>query len=143
MYYRRMDGVGLYLLGRRLMKLGEQAVPPSASTRMPVSTRSVLVDVLTHPGTSVGEVAGRTGFPQSLVSAAISYLRANGALVTAPDPVDRRRTLASGAPDLPARVAQVGTGTIDSVLASATTDPEAAHALLDRLATLLRDPDPT
>ena len=60
-----MNGLELYLLGRRLMKLGEEALPPSGLDNMAASVRSVLTDVFSHPGSSVSEIVERTGFPQA------------------------------------------------------------------------------
>jgi DNA-binding MarR family transcriptional regulator len=87
----------LFLLGRKLMKLGEESIPPSPRTRAAggVSTtiRLVMADISYHPGSSVSEITERTGFPQSLVSLAVAKLRDFGVVVTQPDPTDRRRTL--------------------------------------------------
>jgi hypothetical protein len=85
----------LFLLGRKLMKLGEEAIPPSPRAAEGVSTsvRLVMADIAYHPGSSVSEITERTGFPQSLVSLSVARLRDFGAVVTEPDPADRRRTL--------------------------------------------------
>jgi DNA-binding MarR family transcriptional regulator len=85
----------LFLLGRKLMKLGEEAIPPSLGAAGGVSTsvRLVMADIAYHPGSSVSEITERTGFPQSLVSLSVARLRDFGAVVTGPDPADRRRTL--------------------------------------------------
>jgi hypothetical protein len=85
----------LFLLGRKLMKLGEDAIPPSPRAAGPVSTsvRLVMADIAYHPGSSVSEITERTGFPQSLVSLSVAKLRDFGAVLTGPDPADRRRTL--------------------------------------------------
>jgi hypothetical protein len=85
----------LFLLGRKLMKLGEQAIPPSPRAAGGVSTsvRLVMADIAYHPGSSVSEITDRTGFPQSLVSLSVAKLRDFGAVLTEPDPADRRRTL--------------------------------------------------
>jgi hypothetical protein len=85
----------LFLLGRKLMKLGEEAIPPSPRAEGGVSTsvRLVMADIAYHPGSSVSEITERTGFPQSLVSLSVATLRGFGAVVTEPDPADRRRTL--------------------------------------------------
>jgi DNA-binding MarR family transcriptional regulator len=87
-----VNGFDLYVLGRRLMRLGQDATPRAGIHRLPTSVQLVLVDVGDHPGSSVSEVVARTGLPQSLVSAAIARLREGGALTTEIDPNHRRRT---------------------------------------------------
>jgi len=134
-----VNGFDLYVLGRRLMRLGQEATPRAGMHRLPTSVQLVLVDVGDHPGTSVSEVVARTGLPQSLVSAAIARLRDGGALVTETDPADRRRTLVRPSPRIPARRAKVPTTPLASVLGPALglEDPdEIAHVvgLLDELA---------
>jgi hypothetical protein len=85
----------LFLLGRKLMKLGEEAIPPSprAGDAVSTSVRLVMADIAYHPGSSVSEITERTGFPQSLVSMSVARLRDFGTVVTEADPADRRRTL--------------------------------------------------
>lgn len=80
----------LFLLGRRLMQIAEQALPQGKAA---TSLRLVLIDVAYHPGSSISEITERTGFPQSLVSLSVAKLRDIGVVETAPDPADRRRTL--------------------------------------------------
>ncbi len=41
----------------------------SPATWSPTSVRMILVNVSEHPDSSIGEIASRTGFPQSHVSA--------------------------------------------------------------------------
>ncbi len=88
-----MNGIELFRLGRRLIKLGVLALPPSEFRELPTSVRMVLVDVLEHPGSTIGQIVGRTGFPQSHVSGAVARLRDSGVLSTQIDPGDRRCTL--------------------------------------------------
>jgi DNA-binding MarR family transcriptional regulator len=83
----------LFLLGRQLMKLGEEAIPSTGYRQLPTSVRVVLADVFDHPDSSITDITTRTGFPQSHVSSAVVALRDRGALVTTIDPNDRRRTL--------------------------------------------------
>jgi DNA-binding MarR family transcriptional regulator len=131
------------LLGRRLMKLGEEAIPPSGFRQMPTSVRSVLVDVYEHPGSSVSEITARTGFPQSHVSASVTRLREAGAVISGSDPADRRRTLVSPNPEVRRGVAALAWEPLEAVLGRAigTGDPAevaeatAALELLDRLLT--------
>ncbi|WP_018686039.1 MarR family transcriptional regulator [Actinokineospora enzanensis] len=139
-----MDGVELFLLGRTLMKIGEEALPTAGLGDQPTNVRSVLIvvsDIRAHPGSAVGEIAARTGLPQSAVSAAVSRLRTAGAIVAEPDPRDRRRLVIQPAPTVSDRVGEVRSTTIDTALAKALdTDPgNVADVvdLLERLATYL------
>jgi DNA-binding MarR family transcriptional regulator len=127
-----MNSIELYLLGRRLMKIAEESMP-AGDDDLPASVRSVLLDVVAHPNSSIGEIVERTGFPQSHVSASVARLRAiAAALETVPDPDDKRRTLVRPAPGTVRRAAQRVAGPIDTAVASAlgTSDPRAARALI-------------
>lgn len=53
---------------------------------------SVTDDVAHHDGTTVGEIASRTGLAQSLVSKMVAQLRDGGVVSTVVDDQDRRRT---------------------------------------------------
>ena len=139
-----VNGVDLFLLGRALMKIGEDALPepPGGSGKYAGSARMVLVvasDIAEHPESAVGEIATRTGLPQSQVSTAIARLKEAGTVFTTPDPADRRRALVSQAPGTSDRLAQVRATGIEDALATAlgTDDParvaEVAQAL-ERLA---------
>ncbi|WP_336211608.1 MarR family winged helix-turn-helix transcriptional regulator [Nonomuraea sp. LPB2021202275-12-8] len=140
-----MNGVDLFLLGRTLMKIAEEAMPTEGIGPHTTSIRTMLVvvsDLRAHTRTSVGEIAGRTGLPQSAVSAAVARLKAANSIVTAPDPADRRRTLIQVAPQVSQRVTEVRAAPIDGPLAAAlgTDDPaELAEviALLETLAARL------
>ncbi|WP_129261672.1 MarR family winged helix-turn-helix transcriptional regulator [Streptomyces sp. M3] len=135
-----MHGVELFLLGRTLMKIGETAMPEpeGGSGRYGGSTRVVLIvasDVAAHPDSAVGEIASRTGLPQSQVSTSVARLKEAGAVVTAPDPADRRRLLVRQTPEPSARVTEVRASTIEDALAAALEDStpedrrEVTHAL--------------
>lgn len=140
-----MTPVRLFLLGRTLMKIGEEALPeppPSADTRR-VGTRAALVvlsDLLGHPDTSVSAIAVRTGLPQSQVSGAVARLKDAGSIVTAPDPADGRRQLIRRAPDVSDRVAEVRASRIDDALAAAlgTDDPGRLREVAEALDVLAR-----
>jgi DNA-binding MarR family transcriptional regulator len=136
-----VNAVKLYLLGRKLMKIAEGALPKPATGGAPASVRMILIDIGEHPDSSVGEIATRTGFPQSHVSASVARLREFGALVTSADPRDRRRTLTRLAPGIAQR-SQRAAVPVDSVLAAAlgSSDPtelDEVTAALDRLAARL------
>ncbi|WP_392670535.1 MarR family winged helix-turn-helix transcriptional regulator [Streptomyces sp. LN785] len=140
-----MNAVELFLLGRTLMKLGEDAMPepPGSADRHPGSTRLTLIvasDIATHPDTAVGEIATRTGLPQSQVSTAVARLKEAGSVLAAPDPSDRRRMLVRQADDRSERVAQVRAAGIGRTLASAlgTDDPERLDQVASALDLLAR-----
>ena len=131
-----MNGVELFLLGRALMKIGEEAMPAPPDGAKPGSTRlilTVLSDIVGHPDSAIGEIARRTGHPQSQVSTAVARLKEAGTVETAPDPADHRRMLVRQARRTSARVAKVRRTTIDAALAAALTD---ASQLSDTLAIL-------
>lgn len=147
MYSGRVNGVDLFLLGRTLMKIGEEAMPtegmvPSTTTQA-ASLRTVLVvvsDLRAHPETSVGEIATRTGLPQSAVSAAIARLKEAGSVVTAPDPADRRRVIIRHAPEISPRVEAVRAAGVEGPLAAAlgTDDPARVAEVVAALEFLAR-----
>jgi hypothetical protein len=135
----------LFHLGRKLMKLSEQAMPPSrlGNGDLATTVRLVGIDVMTHPGSSVSEITERTGFPQSQVSLSVARLRELGALVTAPDPADRRRTLVRPIEGLMEKGMRYAAVPVDQTIAEAIgaqdrdrlPDALAALELLGRLIT--------
>jgi DNA-binding MarR family transcriptional regulator len=133
-----VNGLELYILGRRLMKLGQDATPQAGMHRLPTSVQLVLIDVSEHPDTSVSEVVARTGFPQSLVSAAIARLRDGGALQTSTDPADRRRTLVRVKADIPKKARRVPSKPVEEVIGTALgiDDPAEVTELVAVLADL-------
>jgi DNA-binding transcriptional ArsR family regulator len=139
-----MNGVELFLLGRALMKIGEQALPsPPGAKAAGGSTRTVLVvatDIRDHPDSAIGEIATRTGLPQSQVSTAVARLKEAGSIETAPDPADRRRSIVRPAGELSPRADDVHATTIDGALLAAahTTDPAVLKELTDALDTIAR-----
>jgi ubiquinone/menaquinone biosynthesis C-methylase UbiE/DNA-binding MarR family transcriptional regulator len=139
-----VNGLELFVLGRRLMKIGEEAISRAGFQPLPTSVRSVLVDVFEHPDSSIGEITSRTGFPQSHVSASVAKLTRGGALEATVDPRDRRRTLVRPSPEIRRRAtAQLSAAPIDGALAQALGRPGgqdvgAVVALLDQLAEMLR-----
>ncbi|MBP0455568.1 MarR family transcriptional regulator [Kitasatospora sp. RG8] len=124
-----MNGVELLLLGRTLARIGEDAIPVGAGDGRKGGVRSVVIvmsDVYEHPDSAVGEIAARTGLPQSQVSTAVARLREAGSVVTEADPRDRRRLLVRRAPEVSARRVEVASATVDDALARAlgTDDPQ-------------------
>ncbi|MFF9350198.1 MarR family transcriptional regulator [Streptomyces sp. NPDC014734] len=140
-----MDGVELFLLGRALMKIGEDALPepPGGTGRYAGSTRLVLIvtsDIAAHPDSAVGEIAARTGLPQSQVSVAVARLKEAGSVQTVPDPADRRRVLVRPAAGVSERVAQVRAAGVESALATAlgSDDPQRLSEVAEALDVLKR-----
>ncbi|WP_432174634.1 MarR family winged helix-turn-helix transcriptional regulator [Streptomyces sp. Tue6028] len=137
-----MNGAELFLLGRTLMKIGEEAIPTEGVGRRSTSTRSMLIvmlDVYAHSDTTVGEVSARTGLPQSAVSACVARLKEAGSVLTTTDPADRRRSLLRQNPEITGRRAEVAAAPVDEALGAAlgTDDPAAVAetvALLEQLA---------
>ena len=128
-----MNSVELYLLGRKLMKIAEDALPTPPGG-IPTSIRTILLDIGENPDSSIGEITARTGFPQSHVSAAVSRVRELGVVVTAVDEHDRRRTLVRLAPGIRRR-ARRAEAPVDGALAAAlgTSDREVVDEVLDSL----------
>jgi len=141
-----MNGVELFLLGRTLMKIGEDALPTQGIEGG--GHRAVMVvasDILENADSTVGEIAGRTGLPQSAVSTAVARLREAGSIVATVDPADRRRTLIRQADKISARVAEVRATTIDAALEEAlgADDDDAISEVLAALETLARHLGPS
>ncbi|MBV1854706.1 MarR family winged helix-turn-helix transcriptional regulator [Catellatospora tritici] len=143
-----MNGVDLFLLGRTLMKIGEDAIPAPADGQYQAAERTVLIvaaDVAAHPGSSISEITERTGFPQSAVSGSVARLREAGAVRTRTDPADRRRQLVHPADQVSERVAEIRATGIDVALAAAlgTDDPGRLAEVTAALDTLARRLGPT
>lgn len=131
-----MDAVEVYLLGRKLMKIAETALANDPrSSELPTSVRMVLVDISSHPGSSIGEITARTGFPQSHVSASVARLKEQGVLETTVDTDDGRRTLVRLATSFNERLTTRTPVPIDAALSAkfAGSDPEIQAQVLDAL----------
>jgi DNA-binding MarR family transcriptional regulator len=131
------------------MKLGEEAMPRAGFVRLPSSVQTILIDISEHPDSSISQVVARTGFPQSLVSEAVARLRDRGALITAVDPTDRRRTLVRMSADIRTRMRRAPADSVEPVIAAALgiDDPEelarvisTLQALADRLSAAAQQP---
>ncbi|XVQ14482.1 MarR family winged helix-turn-helix transcriptional regulator [Spirillospora sp. CA-255316] len=138
-----MDGFELYQLGRKLIKLGEQAMPEAGFGRLRATARAVLFDIAENPDSSISDVTARVGFMQSQVSACVARLRDNGVVETVTDPLDRRRTLVRLTTEAMSQASERPPAEIDTALAKAigTTDLaeiERVKNALDVLADLLR-----
>ncbi|WP_405149140.1 MarR family transcriptional regulator [Sphaerisporangium sp. NBC_01403] len=142
-----MNGVDLFLLGRTLMKIGEEALPTEGLGDQPGSIRGVLIvvsDIRAHPGSAISEIVTRTGLPQSAVSAAVARLREAGAVVTEPDTRDRRRLRILPSPEISGRVEQVRSTSIDTALAKVlgAADPHLVAEVVSLLEQLARHLSP-
>src|SRR5262245_5412053 len=96
----------LFRLGRQLSQLAEDAMRPPGSPKTPPGVQLILMEVHAQPDSTIGQLAARTGLPQSYVSESVARLRDQGALATRPDPADGRRTLVGIAPGIPHAVAR-------------------------------------
>jgi DNA-binding MarR family transcriptional regulator len=103
---------------------------------------AIVEDVAHHRGTSIGEIAERTGLAQSLVSTTVSKLRNAGMVDVETDPADRRRARIGVSADARKLFTDRATRPIDAgirqVLPDAR-DEEVARVddLLDELARIL------
>jgi len=111
----------LFVLGRRLMMIAEEALPRNQGA---MSVRLVLIDVAYHPNSSISEITERTGFPQSLVSTAVARLREVGVVESESDPLDRRRTLVRTTPALRTVSSRLDGLTVDDLLADQLSNEE-------------------
>ncbi|MDT3440178.1 MULTISPECIES: MarR family transcriptional regulator [unclassified Pseudofrankia] len=133
-----MDGFELFQLGRRLMKLGEQAIPEVGLHQLSAPTRAVVFDVFGNPGSSISDITARVRFPQSQVSACVARLREAGVVEAVTDPADRRRTLVRPTAEALRRSQDRPPAEIDDALATAigSTDPAEVQRVKDALETL-------
>jgi DNA-binding IscR family transcriptional regulator len=125
----------LYLLGRRLTKIGESAFVGPSISELPPGVALILMDVFAHPGTSISEVVRRTGLPQSHVSKSVARFRNRGAVTSAPDPADGRRTLVTPTAWLIDAVARQTSLPIDAALTNALgeADSDSVKELIEHL----------
>jgi DNA-binding MarR family transcriptional regulator len=133
-----MEAIELVALGRRLQKIGEEALRGGPGAGMPAGPALVLRDVFAHPGTSVNDITARTGLPQGYVSECVAKLRDDLMLATATDPSDRRRTLVRFAPQHAQRVLEAGAVPVDDAIGRALDedDPSAVAEVVRALSDL-------
>ena len=124
-----MDALDLILLGRQLMKIGEETIRGSQTEVLPTGQALVLRDVFANPSSSIMQITARTGMPQSYVSESVARLRERGMLLTAVDPCDGRRTLVRLSEEHPRNVARKGAASVDGALVLALGDPDAVSVL--------------
>ena len=125
MYSWAVDALDLYVLGRRLGKVGEAALEGPDAERLSPAAALVLGDVLTHPGSSISEITDRSGFPQSYVSKCVNVLREQQVVETLADPADGRRTLVRATRPAARRIRQRAKAPLGNLLREAlnTDDP--------------------
>lgn len=111
------------MLGRRLTKIGEEAMRGGHAPQLPAGHALVLRDVLGHPGSSVTDITGRTGLAQSIVSKAIARFQGQGIVEVETDPADGRRTLARVTAGHLRAVRRKGAIPADAALAAALGEP--------------------
>jgi DNA-binding MarR family transcriptional regulator len=138
-----MNAQSLYQLGRWLTKIGEESMQPAGAPVTAPGVRLILMDVFASPDSSIGEIAARTGLPQSYVSESVAGMREKGAFETRVDPSDGRRTLVRVSDAIPKVIARIGAVSVDAALAEALGDADAATtvgliAALEEVATRLR-----
>jgi DNA-binding transcriptional ArsR family regulator len=124
-----VEALDLILLGRRLMKIGEEAMRGSIGGRRPTGQSLVLRDVFANPGNTITKITARTGLPQSYVSESVARLLDDGILETSADPADGRRTLVRVSDEHPHNVIRKGSVSVDGSLADAFGDANAARVL--------------
>jgi DNA-binding transcriptional ArsR family regulator len=124
-----MNALDLYLLGRRLTKVGEEAMRGADAPHVPTGLRLIVTDVAEHPGSPIGEIATRTGLPQSYVSQSVARLKDRGAIETANDPNDGRRTLVRLTRSIPAKAARRARGDRRGARGAAGRVPRAAKSI--------------
>ncbi len=87
-----MTAGALFRLARLLREVALAAARDSDEPPAPPGLVSVTDDIAHHDGTTVGEIAARTGLAQSLVSKTVARLREAGVVNACVDATDRRRT---------------------------------------------------
>lgn len=88
-----MNAGQLHALARLLREIATLATADPGEAPVPGGVLAIVEDIAHHEGTSVGEIASRTGLAQSLVSTTVGAMRDRGILETTSDPNDRRRAL--------------------------------------------------
>ena len=141
-----MNASRLHWLARQLRAVALAVTANAGDERISAGELAIIEDVASHPVTSVGEIAARTRLAQSFVSRVVATLREAGVFVTAPDSVDRRRSLVSIDPATRIQLFRDrGTRPIAEELARVLPgrDPEAiarAAELLEELAAIFESP---
>lgn len=87
-------------LGRALSNAALASMHSSVDNSLTGTEIAVLDCIRVQDGLTVGEIARRSGFAQSRVSAVVADLAGRGLLTISTDPQDRRRSLVEGTPTL-------------------------------------------
>lgn len=90
-----MNAGELHRVARALREIATSASADPGEERVSAGDLAIVEDIAHHDATSVGQIAGRTGLAQSLVSITVASMRAAGVLTSVTDPEDRRRVLIS------------------------------------------------
>jgi len=135
-----MDAVVLHRLGRRLVDLSRDVTTGAATSPFTPAEIALLEHALHHPGSSVGELATRTGIAQSHVSTSLARLRDRGLVQTTADPTDGRVTRVQLSQTARRAIRRRAGTPADDAIAAAVGDRATARRvvrLLDELAELL------
>jgi len=145
-----MDAGQLHRLARVLRQAALAATADSEDGPVSAAVVAVVEDLAHHEGTTVSQIASRTGLAQSQVSTTVADLRAGGIATAEIDAADRRRSLLSLAPGATGHVltSRAARPVDDDVLREVRpeTSPEQLarlRALLQELADLLLDDPPS
>jgi hypothetical protein len=133
---RRPAGTSGQGAGGRGERPGRTSGDPRQAPFLPTGPSLVLRDVFAHPGSSITDITGRTGLPQSYVSESVARLRGQGLLETSADLADGRRTLVRVSAGHPRTVAAKGSAPVDGALAAALGEPDGGPAVAEIVATL-------
>lgn len=133
-----VDALELITLGRRLVKIGEEAMRGGSAIPLSAGHALVLRDVFAHPHSSITDITSRTGLAQSIVSKAVARFHEQGLVETEPDPVDGRRLLVKISARHRREVARKGVASVDDALATALgePDPDVAAEVINLLETV-------
>lgn len=130
-----MRAADLHRLARLLREIALQATGNTGPDRVNAGELAVLEDIARHPGSTIGDVTGRTGLAQSLVSRIVRGAADEGALVVEPDQQDRRRVRISLSDRTRAAILDRAGNTVDDAVATSTPalSESERQALLDHL----------
>src|SRR5947209_2570426 len=92
MYPDRVTAGELFRLARILREVALAAVRDPEEPPAPPGLVAIADDIAHHDGTTIGEIAARTGLAQSLVSKTVARLREAGVVTACVDANDRRRS---------------------------------------------------